>query len=320
MEYECPLTVIVPCFNVEDYIEKNIESLLAQDLDGAEYLFVNDGSTDGTRDIILQYMQQYPNIRLVEQENGGLGAARNTGIKNSRGKYIIFLDSDDYIEPNCLKYITDVAIENRLDMLYLGHKAVDEEGKILGTTIAPDSEGVVKGTAWLMSSKADPASCFYLYSGEFLRNLDFGFMGRVYHEDMDFTIHALYRAERVMSVNYNFYYYLLREGSISQHFSTKRITDYYEVANRVDSWVKEEVDSETYEGYFCEYLAFLYSHVMNMCVQNDVSFTDLFDKNAAKVISQHMLAAKAFKHRIFGLLLKLRLFRAYSFLYKLAKG
>ena len=88
----------------------------------------------------------------------------------------------------------------------------------------------------------------------------------------------------------------------------------------MDSWVKREVDAETYEGYFREYLAFLYSHVMNMCVQNDVNFKDLFDENAAEVISQHMLAAKSVKHKIFGLLLKLRLFRAYSFLYKLAKG
>ena len=98
------LSIIVPIFNVELYLAKCLDSLVIQDIQKHEYeiIIINDGSTDSSKDIIKSYLKKYSNIRYIVQENQGLGGARNTGILNACGKYLMFVDSDDYIEKNCL--------------------------------------------------------------------------------------------------------------------------------------------------------------------------------------------------------------------------
>lgn len=93
------LTIIIPVYNVEKYVGRCIESCLKQDLSPKEYeiLVVNDGSKDGSIDIVRRYARENENIRIIEQENAGLSAARNHGIKEARGEYLWFVDSDDDI-------------------------------------------------------------------------------------------------------------------------------------------------------------------------------------------------------------------------------
>lgn len=94
------LSIIVPMYNVEQYIEKCLKSLLNQDLsrDDYEILIINDGSKDRSKHIVNEYMKNNKNIRMINQKNGGQSKARNTGIDNAKGEYLFFVDSDDYIE------------------------------------------------------------------------------------------------------------------------------------------------------------------------------------------------------------------------------
>ena len=96
------LSIIVPVYNVADYLPKCLDSLLVQDLSQNEYeiIVVNDGSTDNSGKIAEEYSKTYSNIILINQENQGLSGARNTGIQNAKGEYVQFVDSDDYLEPN----------------------------------------------------------------------------------------------------------------------------------------------------------------------------------------------------------------------------
>src|SRR5690625_5303877 len=95
---EVKVSVIIPVYNVEQYISECVISLLKQDLLDSEFIFINDGSLDSSIEILKQYSDH--RIRIVNQCNSGLSAARNTGIKESKGKYILFLDSDDYLMKN----------------------------------------------------------------------------------------------------------------------------------------------------------------------------------------------------------------------------
>ena len=108
------LSLIIPMYNVELYIEKCLNSCINQDLSADEYeiIIVNDGSKDNSLSIAESIAQKHNNVRIITQTNGGLSSARNTGLINSRGEYIWFIDSDDWIEPNVLKELYTTASNN----------------------------------------------------------------------------------------------------------------------------------------------------------------------------------------------------------------
>lgn len=113
------LSIIVPIYGVEQYLRKCVDSLLAQDLPSSEYeiILVDDGSPDGCPAICDQYAAEHDNIRVIHRENGGLSAARNSGIEVAQGEYIMFVDSDDYIEPNVLGGLMAQVERDNLDVL-----------------------------------------------------------------------------------------------------------------------------------------------------------------------------------------------------------
>ena len=116
-------SVIVPVYNVEKYIEKCIESIFNNQINDVEIIIVNDGSTDNSRNIINKYAER-DNIVIIDQENAGLSAARNSGLKIAKGEYILFLDSDDYLEPEALDILYKVVCESRADLYVFARKEV----------------------------------------------------------------------------------------------------------------------------------------------------------------------------------------------------
>ena len=119
--FQIRLSFILPCFNVSSYIGACLDSLLSQDIPHEEYeiVCVNDCSTDNTRDIILNYQKNYPNIRLVDHAvNSKSGPSRNTGLENARGRYVWFVDADDMIKPGALSYLLGICEKDELDELF----------------------------------------------------------------------------------------------------------------------------------------------------------------------------------------------------------
>ena len=111
------VSVIVPVYNVEEYLERCLDSLVNQTLKDIEIIIVNDGSTDGSKEIIQKYLNKYKNIVYLEKENGGLSSARNYGIPYAKGEYIGFVDSDDYVEITMYENMYNKAIEEKSDMV-----------------------------------------------------------------------------------------------------------------------------------------------------------------------------------------------------------
>ena len=127
------ISIIIPAYNAEKYIQQCIISLARQDLpqDNYEILVVNDGSTDSTLSILERLSKEYPNIHILTTKNQGVSAARNLGIKTAQGKTLLFVDADDYMAENVLSTIHHTMEADQLDLLVFNYCYHDKQGKIL---------------------------------------------------------------------------------------------------------------------------------------------------------------------------------------------
>ena len=122
MKNQKPLvSVIVPVYNVEKYLEECLDSIINQTLEDIEIICVNDGSTDNSLKILKKYAKKDNRIKIINQKNCGLGCARNSGLNQSQGDYIFFLDSDDYLNPNILEKLYPKALESHSEIGKLSH-------------------------------------------------------------------------------------------------------------------------------------------------------------------------------------------------------
>ena len=214
------ISVIVPIYNAELYLGKCIESLIDQDYTALQIILVDDGSPDECPEICDQYAAQYSNIKVVHQANGGLSAARNSGIKIAQSDYILFVDSDDYLQPNCLGSLIAQAESNELDVLRFRYQNVKENGEIFVphegmitdyndySPLPTDGLTFLNERMWVQCY-----ACQFLVKTEIAKQELF--TPNIYFEDTDWTPRMLLRAKRVASVNSIVYNYLWREGSIT---------------------------------------------------------------------------------------------------------
>lgn len=229
------LSIVVPIYNVEAYLKKCVESLLNQDIPSSEYeiILVDDGSTDACPAICDKYAAKHSNIRVIHRKNGGLSAARNSGIEIARGKYIMFVDSDDYLVPNVLGYLEQTMEEKNLDVLRYNYQNVRENGEVFvpfktGKPYFDYSNDILDGETFLNERLG-----YACYAVMFVirRNLMCSplsainsnlsaldsclFTPGIYFEDTDWTPRMLLKAKRVSSTEKIVYNYLWREGSIT---------------------------------------------------------------------------------------------------------
>lgn len=218
-------SVIVPVYNVADYLPMCMESLLVQKCAEWEIILVDDGSTDGKCPSLCdEYAAAHPDlVRVIHQENGGLGAARNTGIEAARGDYLLFVDSDDTLEPQTLERLSAWVKETGADMIVFHYCYVTDAGELAGeprlsaVTGAPTT--LAEEPRLLLDS---PSACFRLWKRELFGDGKIRFPGRVWYEDLCTTPKALLRAGRIVQIPDSFYRYLLRPGSIMRNDQLRR--------------------------------------------------------------------------------------------------
>jgi glycosyltransferase involved in cell wall biosynthesis len=241
------ISIIVPVYNVEKYLKCCLDSLINQKFEGQyEIICVNDGSTDNSLEILKEYKRNNPKITVINQENRGLGGARNTGIKNAKGKYIIFVDSDDYLKNN-----------NGLTLMY--NEAEKENLDIIVADFEYDFEDKNKNYRKrrneCIKSKVMTGREFYdlgiktksimsvvwnkLYRRDFIIKNNLFFIEGVLYEDMEFTPKAYYLAERVKYIDKVIYMYRQREGSIMSNKNVNRIDDYFIIADSLNEFNKK---------------------------------------------------------------------------------
>ena len=224
------LSIIIPVYNVAPYVRKCVESVLNQDLDPQEYevILVDDGSTDGSGAICDEFAQS--TINVIHQPNAGLSMARNAGIAVAKGKYIQFVDSDDYLEPNVLGGLVAQMERENLDVLRFDYQNVrinpqNGEYEVFEPYKTPrqvdQCTEIVCGETYLITRMG-----YGCYAWQFLlrRSLlaDCVFTHGIYFEDTDWTPRMLLRANRVNATTTIVYNYLVREGSITKAIVTEK--------------------------------------------------------------------------------------------------
>ena len=216
-------TVIVPVYNVEAYLEKCVQSILAQTEPDFELLLVDDGSTDHSGALCDQLAQKDPRIQVIHQKNQGLGGARNTGIQAAAGDWVLLVDSDDWIEPELLEKTLEAGLREEADLVMFGFRSVDEQGNTLQTFVedVPTDQGLtLKDHPDLLMTA--PSAWRRLYRRELLSRTGILYPPRVWYEDIRTTPKLLAAASRVVFLNYVGYDYLSRTGSITKNQNADR--------------------------------------------------------------------------------------------------
>lgn len=246
------LSIIIPVYNVKEYLDECLKSILDCNLNNYEIILVNDGSTDGSDVICMEYKNKYKEIKLINKKNGGLSDARNSGLMVAKGKYIIFIDSDDYIiSKNFCKTINklkNINLENEeFDIFISDFFRVSDSKYIIDRINQIEiTEELIKEIEY-MNKFLKGYGCFwntwrFVYKKEFLYENSFKFKKGFLCEDIDFAVKTLVKAKKIFFYHNAYYCYrIARKLSIMSVVSLKRIDDYLNITKDcVDLLIKEK--------------------------------------------------------------------------------
>lgn len=234
------LSIIVPIYNVEKYLDECLESIYKLDEIEYEVILVNDGSTDSSLEIAKKYMYTYNNkTKLVDKKNGGLSSARNAGLEVAQGEYVSFIDSDDIIVVDEYKKFFREGKNKKLDVMVGNMRYFMEEkiGEPLYRSNYVKNLGVKKGTEFFLALFEKKQKCFReevvddIYKREFLLENKLFFRDKLIHEDSLFTPLVYLKAERVEYIDRAFYLYRQRSGSIMSIVKESSITSLEKICN-----------------------------------------------------------------------------------------
>lgn len=250
MNEDIIISVIVPIYNVEKYLEKCINSILDQTFKKYELILVDDGSTDKCGKICDDYSKKYSQIKVIHKKNGGLSDARNAGIVIALGDYITFVDSDDYLDNEYLQNMYEMAIKFSADLVMCDSQNVYENKK--NTLIKNDnivSEVITKEQAYkkiLLQEGTDVSACRKLYKTKIFKDNKILYpVGEIY-EDIQVIDKVVESCSKIVITNYIGYYYLQRNGSIMYGKMSQKNFILIEAITKLTSFIKENYPNISY--------------------------------------------------------------------------
>ncbi len=277
------LSIIVPIYNVSQYLRKCVDSLLAQDLAATDYeiILVDDGSTDDSGQIADEYAVQWgqepriknqEHIRVIHQANAGLSAARNAGMAVATGDYIMFVDSDDYLEPNVLGALVQKMTDDNLNVLRYNYQNVNENYEVYYpykhvNPYIDYRDEVCDGLTFLTErlGYACYAVMFIIRRDLLEKTL---FTTGIYFEDTEWTPRMLVQAKRVTAVDTVVYNYLIRKGSITQAIDSKKkeklLHDKLLLIRSMQKQAAEQTDKRWYAGMIAHTIVSIMGMLMDV--------------------------------------------------------
>ena len=250
------VSLIIPVYNVEAFLERCLDSVQNQTYKDIEVIIVNDGSTDGCPDIIERYVSNNPNFKGFTIENSGQGGARNYGIEKATGEYVAFLDSDDYIAPNCIERLVETAIADNSDIVVCGCYDVKEDGTIIAKVSNNISNKVT-------SISKNPEILFNRVApwGKLFKKSIFGdlrFATRVWYEDMRLIPKLYLNAEKISYIDDPLFYYVQRAGSTMNNSNAARNL---EIIETFDDLILHFKNKNAYEKFRSELEFLIIDHI-----------------------------------------------------------
>lgn len=254
------VSVVIPVYNSKAFLDCLINSVLGQTLTNIEIICVDDGSTDGSGDILRYFADSDHRIQIIEKENGGEGSARNAGLRHAAGEYVCFFDSDDFVDRNMLEEMVSCARANTSDLVICAIDAYYEESDIY------------KPNEWAVSREAVPVGVAFdplkiedlfrhivgyaankLYRTSFVLDNDLLFQEIRTHGDLSFSYAGLAAAKRVVYIDTPFYHHRIRKGSLSDttqeshwHCLFEALDNLRSELYRLDIWSECERDFANY--------------------------------------------------------------------------
>lgn len=254
------ISIIVPVYNVEKYLRKCLESITNQTYKNIEIICIDDGSPDNSIDILNEFAEKDKRIKIIKQENQGLSGARNTGIRNSTGKYIMFVDSDDWLKNDFCQFAYENFLKYEADILVLPMCSISEEGKILKefnknrVHVLNDSEAMENmfsrsGISWCAPSK--------LYKKELFKEIKFP-LGKLMEDKA--TLYKIYaKCKKIVFIENSKYMYLVRKGSIMRSKFSEKKLQAFNIQLEINKFINQNYPSkQMFANAFTVRLSLLY--------------------------------------------------------------
>lgn len=299
-------SIIVPVYNVERYLKKCVETILKQTYKNYEIILVNDGSTDQSGEICDEFSMNYQCINVIHKKNGGLSSARNVGLREANGEYIIFIDSDDYIESGTLEeFDTELRKSINADVLITRIKKIYDITKIkymdknmpLESFIHWEKEEITK---WMFSNSDSLwPSVRYIVKNSFIKRNNLQFPQGYLHEDIEWTFKLFIYAQTFAVTSCYWYNHRMeRQGSITTTINSKRTLDVISLVTRNVREIEKNTIQDELKDVMCKRIVKnLFTNLVNYKYYNK------FDKDR---ILQELYRNRdvfqytdKFKHRVF---------------------
>ena len=279
------ISVIVPVYNVEEYLEECLESIRQQTFTDIEVILVNDGSTDSSKEICERFCQVDNRFKLINQENQGQSVARNRGVKESVGQFIMFVDSDDVINTNVLEVLLPY-MKTDVDIVECRMTRKKEEF-FLNKTSTIVFEGNSKEAILNCIAFKEVKYCAFkkLYRREIVQKIPF-LEGYIY-EDVFTGINYLKHIRKIVVIDYIGYYYRVRANSTMTKSFNEKDLDIFKVGNKLIDSFKDDENMLPYIGYFLFYLG--HGHYLKDGINTKSPYVDLYEdfiRNAAFIAKQ----------------------------------
>lgn len=234
------ISVIVPVYNVEEYLIECLESLTAQTIEDMEIIVVDDGSPDNCPKMCDEFAEIHKNVKVIHKENGGLSSARNAALKIAQGEYIGFVDSDDWVDANMYETMYDTAKKENADIVICD--MVDH---------FPDRVIYHHSSEFENPFKVTPSACNKIFKYDLIKNDEFPI--GLWYEDLEFTTKQLMKTDHVGVVHKGFYHCHCREVSTMFNDNSVKNLDIVTVINHLKTYVKENGWEDKYKNVI-EYL------------------------------------------------------------------
>ena len=235
------ISVIVPVYNVERYLRRCVDSILAQTYENLEILLVDDGAVDSSGAICDEYAAKDARVQVIHKPNGGLSSARNAGLDRARGEYLAFVDSDDWIEPETYEYLLGLIRKYDVKLSYTGRYDVKEETGERTVGLCPKTEETVSAREFVgrifLWNDVDSAACDKLYHRSLFENYRYP-EGKVC-EDVPVTYQVVLKTDFVAVGNRPMYNYYHRKGSITQSQVSEKTFHFTQHTAEIYPYIRE---------------------------------------------------------------------------------
>ena len=272
------LSIVIPMYKVEPYIRQCLDSIVCQlpDDESVELIAINDGSPDKSGEIAKSYRQ----VRLINQKNSGLSAARNSGLSEAAGEYVWFIDSDDWIAGDAIKTILAEISSRQPEAIHIcGADVVEDKPQKLFSLAAVEGHPMT-GLQMLRSNNFHGVVQYTVYRRDFLNRNNLKFFTGIYHEDTEFSPKAYYYLKDVVSVDKVLYLKRVNDDSITRTVNPKKNYDLIKVSRSLRDFA-QEIPDEADRKYFMR----LASNAFKMAMTNE---TRLMDKKTRKEFNKHL--------------------------------